>query len=72
MCFGYLPALLHRLGFLGAQVELAHPLAELVLQLRGLGLRFVHRREVLVDDFLRQLLVLHDVENVPLHRLTGI
>ena len=70
--FRDLPLLLHGLGFFRAQVQRPHPLAHLVLQPRGLGLRLVHRRKILGNDRLCQLLVLHDVKDIALHRFAGI
>ena len=66
------PHLLHGLRFFGAQVQRLYPLAHFVLQSRGLCLRLVHWCEILCNDLLRQLLVLHDVKDIALHRFAGI
>ena len=72
VCFRDFPLLLHSLRFFGAQVQCPYPLAHFVLQSRGLCLCLVHRCEILCNDLLRQLFVLHDVKDIALHRLAGI
>ena len=72
MRFRDFPLLLHGLRFFGAQVQRPYPLAHFVLQSRGLCLRLVHRCEILCNDLLRQLFVLHDVKDIALHRFAGI